>query len=551
MIDEMTEKEKAELRQTHSMAKKCRFYEIRGEIKHALVIIDDILPIINKWVKKEKWAKKEKNKNFCSWIYAHKGALENQQMVKVVDMAAEIYYNGHRGHENPAEKVISTEIKNFEKDIVSWFEKALENKEKYNWAYNHLGEAYRQKAISYDYLRLFQSKPENGQDGGIDGKNPEYCTEQKKALEKAKNNFEKARENYESNKPRDRYWNLAHLGATNYYLAIFHEFSIHSLWKDFDKKSLEKLVDMKSLNEAEKHLQEAIEVAKEEYLLYPWARVYLAAIYGIKAKICEDDLLEAKKHWKEAFDMLLMALEEDSNIVASFKDTILLYERRMSIHQTEIEQLLGLEIQNEGNAEKTQAEVKLLGELVQTAQKSAQGALLKNYGDPELIHYILAADRHNRNTCNKLKKHDDSLLQEYLIISGQGEGINYLQSFKSNLDVLGDLIDANNTQDDPDSCIKSNTNETGVRLHELNEDYLRASYYLNQAFYEKETDDSQYKSNLGKNLDEAEKFLTKAFSRSPKLLLKSYLDSTRSLYKDLQKEYNDLQKESEANPQIN
>ena len=494
----MTDSVQGQKRNLYLMAQNCQVYESRGESQRALVLIDAILKRIGE---------EEKNKDFCSWICAQKGALENRQMVKVVDMAADIYY---RGYQDEAKQIVSAAIREFENDIVDWFNKALKDRKEYNWAYSRLGEAYRQQAIRYDYLRVFKHNLE---------KNDEYYQEQKDALMKAKDNFEKGR------KP-DGYWNLAHLGATNYYLAIYKAASIHELWRYFEEVICPETVDETYLNEAEKNLDHAIEIALKAKLLYAWANVYLASIYGIKAKISEvnKDFDEAEKQWHKAFFTLLMALEEDSNIVALHKNMIMLYERKMSICKTKIEHMEEqLWKASPDNAallkQKIEAEVKLLGELGETAKKSAQSGLLKNPEDLELNHYCLAIARLEYSKFTVVSKYN------FRISEKGDENERY---FEENLSALEEYF--------KNSDNNSKANNTPIRLQELNEDYLHASLYLNQQFDENKIKNVVDKSRLKENLKQAEKYLKKAFSRSPKLLLKSYLDSTRSLYKDLQKE---------------
>ncbi len=507
----MTDNTKSKGLNLYLMAKNCQVYENRGEIKQALVLIDEILKRIGEV---------ENNKDFGSWIYAHKGAVENQQMVKVVDMAADIYY---RGYQDEAQQIVSAAIGKFKSKIVDWFNKALKDRENYNWAYSRLGEAYRQQAIRYGYLRLFQQNPE---------KNEEYYQEQKKALMKAKENFERG-------KTPDGYWNLAHLGATNYYLAIYKFASLSELWDRFEKAISEEAVDLTYLNKAEKNLEDAIGIAENAKLLYPWANVYLAATYGIKAKINEENnnFEEAERQWQSAFSTLLKALEEDSKIVASYKDMMALYERRMSICKTQIEyrkkeqgkKQLGQA--SPGTADilkqETKAGFQLLGELAETAQKSAQSALLNNTEDLELHHYSLAIARLEYH---KLTSQSGLLTSAE---GGENKSDENKRYFEKNLPHFGDNLNAlegyfNNIDNNSDA------NNTRTRLQELNEDYLRASLYLNQGFYEEKIKEPGYKSRLKNHLEQAEKYLKNAFSRSPKLLLKSYLDSTRSLYKDLQ-----------------
>ncbi|MBP0029435.1 hypothetical protein [Roseofilum sp. Guam] len=520
------------------MAENCQEYENRGESERALVLIDIILGIIKEAEKKAK-AREEKttiSQEFCSWSYAHKGAIENQQMEKVVNMAVDIYY---RGYQDEAKAILGAAINKFEKTIFDWFKDALKDrgKKKYKWAYSHLGEAYRQQAIRYGYLGLFERNSDKDF-----GKCDEYYEGQKQALTNAKENFEEGMR-------RDGYWDLAHLGATYYYLAIYRFATLDDLWKHFEqaleKAIAQEIVGKDDLGEAEKKLNRAVRVARKVGLTYPWANVYLASTYGIQAKILEIEakheknfqkqkqyIRDAEKKWHAAFSTLILALEEDSKIVAPYKNVVILHERAMSLSKTKLEIMkkqLYKELSKEPRDETKIAllkqgmgeEYRRLGEITETTGKTVREAFLKHPKDPEFHHYYLAIAR--------LKHYQLTLKNQYDFLEPE-EGDESNDSFKDNFEEHLSALKGyfKNSH--------ANSINHPIRLQELNEDYLRASLYLNQIFLKYKIEQPADKSSLKEDIDRAKDYLRTAFFRSPKLLIKSYLDSTYSLYKDLQKE---------------
>ena len=494
----------------HLMAQNAEVYRNRGEFEKAFVLLDDII---------NKLGESQQEDLFAGWVYAHKGAVESQQMAKVTDMAEYLYY---RGYGNGVKKILETAIEKFEATVVYYFEKAIENPQYQKdrnhclWAYSHLGEAYRQQALRYRHLRLFEPKSND-----LKPRMKDIYAEERTALETAEKYL---KEGAKSN----NYWALAHLGATNYDLAIL-DIAASEDYLDFCiDNEIKAYIHEDRLREAESNLRKAKDIAFENKLLYPWARVYLASTYGIKAKMSQKDgdISQAEKYWQQAFLTFTLALEEDSKIIAPNKNLAMLYERKMSICKTKIEQMV--EQLSKASPEQLQTEVKALGELVETAKNFAKIVLQKNREDLALRHYCLAIARLEYYQLHLLKQ-DNPITTESedgkRVIQKTNENKSY---FEQNINALEKYFN------------DSDASKTPIYLDELNEDYLRASLYLNQSFYESKYEDNIKQpgdaSSLETNLERAKQYLETAFLRSPKLVLKSYLDGMRDLYKDLQEE---------------
>ena len=499
----MTDSAKDRKTNLYLMAEEAAVYESRAESQKALVLLNCMI---------DELEKEDGNKTWLSWAYAHKGAVENKQMVKVINMAADLYYCGYQ---DAARQIARTAIEKFETNIVDWFNKAIKARDNYFWAYSHLGEAYRQQAVRYYYLRVFQAKTDRD-------------SEQQKASwqdlhKKEKEALQTAEENYKKG-DRDDYWRLAHLGATNYYLAILNIGTpLDNFWQIYGQKNIKESIDRSQLKDAERNLKSSIKRAFLEKIVYPWAHVYLASVYGIEAKISQEDknFVEAEKQWYKAFSTFVIALEEDRKIIARSKNITMLYERRMSIGKAKIEQkieLLGQVSEDKAALlnKEIQAEVQHLGELAATAKNLAK-AELNDVEDLELHHYSLAIARleHYQLTMSS----EDNAEEED---EKQKKIDEHKFHFEESLSAL-------------EKCFNnSDANKTPIPLEELHEDYLRASLYLNQCFYEEKIKQPEGTNSLKANLEKAKKCLETAFLRSPKLLAKSYLDGTRDLYKYLQ-----------------